>query len=212
MKVDLVDRRTVYDGFVRLEEATLRHERFDGSMSDEVTRLNVDRGDSAAAVVLDVDAGQVILTEQFRYPAHTADGGWILELPAGSVKDGEEPAEAMKRELVEELGYEAPNLRHVSTFYSSPGASSERIWLYLAEVRDSDRVAEGGGAADEGEDIRAVPLPVDRIPEAVAEGRIRDAKTLVGLLWLRDRAARREEPDGSADGPADGSADGSTQR
>jgi ADP-ribose pyrophosphatase len=90
MNVDVVDRRTVYDGFARLEEATLRYERFDGTMSDEVIRLNVERGDSAAAVVLDVDAGKVIMTEQFRYPVHAKDGGWILELPAGSLEPGEE--------------------------------------------------------------------------------------------------------------------------
>jgi ADP-ribose pyrophosphatase len=185
MKVDLKDRRTVYDGFVRLEEATLRHERFDGTMSDEVTRLNVDRGDSAAAVVLNLDSGNVILTEQFRYPAYTVDEGWLLELPAGSVNPDEDPAEAMRRELVEELGYAVDDLRHISTFYSTPGTSSERIWLYLAEVHESDRVAEGGGAVEEGEDIRAVELPVDHIGEAIADGRIKDAKTLVGLLWLK---------------------------
>lgn len=191
MKVDLVERRTIYDGFVRLEEARLRHERFDGTMSDEVTRLNVDRGDSAAAVVLDVEAGKVVMTEQFRYPAHSAGEGWILELPAGSVEQGEDPAEAMGRELTEELGYAVDDLRHISTFYSTPGTSSERIWLYFARVTASDRVSGGGGASDEGEDIRAYPLPVDDIGKAIADGRIHDAKSLVGLLWLRDEQAGR---------------------
>lgn len=143
MKVEVFDRRTVYDGFVRLEEARLRHERFDGTMGDEITRVNVDRGDSAAAVVLNLDTDAVILTEQFRYPALAQDGGWILELPAGSVDTGEDPAETMKRELTEE-----------------------------------------------GEDIRAVELPVSQIGDAVARGRVNDAKTLVGLLWLSGDRAR----------------------
>jgi ADP-ribose pyrophosphatase len=184
MKVDVVDQQTVYDGFVRLEEARLRHERFDGTMSDELTRLNVDRGDSAAAVVLDLDTSTVILTEQFRYPTHTNDEGWILELPAGSIDTDEDPVEAMKRELTEEIGYAVNELRHVSTFYTTPGASSERIWLYLARVRGADQVSGGGGVAQEGEDIRAVRLPVGEIGAAIAGGRIKDAKTTVGLLWL----------------------------
>lgn len=190
MKVEVFDRRTVYDGFVRLEEARLRHERFNGTMGDEITRVNVDRGDSAAAVVLNLDTDAVILTEQFRYPALAQDGGWILELPAGSVDTGEDPAETMKRELTEELGYTADELRHISTFYATPGASSERIWLYLAVVRESDRVSGGGGVVEEGEDIRAVELPVSQIGDAVARGRVNDAKTLVGLLWLSGDRAR----------------------
>jgi hypothetical protein len=92
----------------------------------------------------------------------------------------------MKRELTEELGYAVRDLRHISTFYTTPGASSERIWLYLAEVDESDRVSAGGGEAQEGEDIREYVLPVDHIRDAIVDGRIKDAKTLVGLLWLRD--------------------------
>lgn len=184
MKVELIEQRTVYGGFVRLQEARLRHERFDGTMSDELTRLNVDRSDSAAAIALDAATATVILTEQFRYPAHMRDDGWMLELPAGSVDTDEHPAEAMKRELTEELGYRVNELRHISTFYATPGASSERIWLYLVQVRESDRVADGGGLAEDGEDIRSVRLPVADIAGAIAQGRVKDAKTLVGLLWL----------------------------
>jgi nudix-type nucleoside diphosphatase (YffH/AdpP family) len=188
VQVEVIAKRTIYDGFLKLEETTLRYELFDGTMSEEVTRLNVERGDSVAAVVVDADSGSVILTNQFRYPTYTKDGGWLLELPAGSVEEGQEPVEAMKRELIEELGLPVRRIHHITTFYTSPGGLSERVWLYYAEVSQSDRVSRGGGLAAEGEDIQACLLREDEVAPAIGHGRIRDAKSLIGLLWLTSRA------------------------
>jgi nudix-type nucleoside diphosphatase (YffH/AdpP family) len=188
VQVDVMKKRTIYDGFLRLEEATLRYELFDGTMSEEVTLLNVERGDSVAAVVVDADNGNVILTNQFRYPTYSKDGGWLLELPAGTVEQGQEPIDAMRRELIEELGLPVRLIRHIMTFYTTPGGSSERVWLYYAEVSQSDRVSAGGGLAAEGEDIQACLLREDEIAPAIGNGRIRDAKSLIGLLWLTARA------------------------
>jgi ADP-ribose pyrophosphatase len=192
--VEVIEVKTVYDGFVRLDEATLRHERFDGTMSEPLTRLCVERGDSVAAVVLDSGTDQVLLTRQFRYPTYQRDDGWILELPAGSADPDEPPLEGMKRELVEELGLSVERLQHISTFYTSPGASSERVWLYYAEVDESDRVGPGGGLESENEDIQTYRLPVDTVPTAIEDGSIRDAKTLIGLQWLINN--RRPAADG----------------
>ena len=68
-----------------------------------------------------------------------------MELVAGIVEPGEDPEQAMRRELLEEMGYEALALTHISTFYVSPGGSSERVILYCADVDSRGRVAEGGG-------------------------------------------------------------------
>jgi ADP-ribose pyrophosphatase len=91
---------------------------------------------------------------------------------------------------MEETGYRARVLRHISTFYTSPGGTSERIFLYYGEVTDADKVAEGGGATSEDEDIRVLEMPLDEAWDAVADGRLHDAKTLIALMASRDSFKR----------------------
>ncbi|MBW2427718.1 MAG: NUDIX hydrolase [Deltaproteobacteria bacterium] len=179
---DLVKRY----GF-RLEEVIFRHERYDGNMSGEIVRLNFDRGDSVAAVVHDPRFDSVVLIEQFRYSAYKNGHGWIIELPAGMIlpKDGGDPKRALIRELREEIGYKAENLIRIMTFYPSVGGSSERVFLYYVAVSEKDRIGDGGGREDEGEDIRCLFLQVDEAIRKVDEGLILDAKTIIGLQWLR---------------------------
>jgi ADP-ribose pyrophosphatase len=100
-------------------------------MSGEITRLNFERGDSVAAVVHRIDNDTVILTEQFRYPAYRKGPGWVLELPAGVFAEcsDEDPTTALRRELMEEIGYQVRRLQTIATFYSSVGGSTERVHL-----------------------------------------------------------------------------------
>jgi len=116
MKVVIQDRRRVFDGFFKIDEVKLQFEKFDGSMSPPVTRLNFDRGDSVAAVVLNVDTRKVILVNQFKYPSYEKGPGWITEVVAGMIGDGESPEAAMQREIREEIGYETSHLEHLNTF------------------------------------------------------------------------------------------------
>ena len=90
--VEIVDRREIFRKYVfRIEEVRLRHERYDGDMSTEITRLHLDRGDSVAALVHDTRQECVVLAEQFRFPTYDKGPGWILELPAGIVEEGDDP-------------------------------------------------------------------------------------------------------------------------
>jgi ADP-ribose pyrophosphatase len=155
-------------------------------MSDELVRISLNRGDSAAVVMVDPAAGTVILTEQFRYPTYGRTSGWILEIPAGTVEDDEahDPAQTLRREVMEEIGYTVRQVRHVYTFYVSPGGTSERILLYYAQVSPKDQTSRGGGLISEGEDIRILRLPVDAALSKLTAGEITDAKTIIGLQWL----------------------------
>jgi ADP-ribose pyrophosphatase len=191
-RVQIEERSRLHDDFLSVDEAILRHERFDGSMSEPVRRLSLERGDAVAAVVLERESREVLLTEQFRYPTQAKGPGWVVEAAAGVVADGEDPESALRREILEELGYRVAELERIATFYVSPGGSSERVTLYFAEVSVADRVADGGGLDDEGEDIRMVRLPLHQIDEALETNRFVDAKTIIGLMWLqqeRDTAA-----------------------
>ena len=186
-RVEIERTERVLDDFFKVDAAHLRHERFDGTMTDTMRRLNFERGDAAAAVIVDRDSGDLLLVEQFRYPTYAKGPGWVVEAVAGIVADGEDPAEAMRREIHEEMGYEVTHLDPIGEFYLSPGGSSERIFLFHAEVGDADRVAEGGGLDEEHEDIRLVRIPGQELDTWIADRRLVDAKTLIGVLWLQAR-------------------------
>jgi ADP-ribose pyrophosphatase len=184
-EVELISRRRVFDDFLKVDEAEVR---INGTVQ---RRLSLERGDSAAALVQRREDGAILLTRQFRYPTLEHGPGYLLELPAGVIEGEEDPEVAMRRELVEELGYEADDLEPISTFYVSPGGSSERVHLYYAEVSTSDRVGDGGGVPSEGEVIEVVAVSVDQFLSMMRDGTIADAKTIIGALWLERRLAQR---------------------
>ena len=189
-KVVVREKRRLFDGFFKVEEAELSYERFDGQMTPLLKRLCFERGDSVAAIVFLRDSGRYLFLQQFRYPTDEKGPGWILEVVAGMQEHGEEAESALKREILEELGYEAALVEPVATFYLSPGGSSERIVLFYVEVSGEGKIASGGGLASENEDIQTVSYSADDLDRALAAGTIQDAKTLVGVLWLQNR--RRE--------------------
>ena len=189
--VEIQDKRTVFDGKFKIEEATLRFQKFNGQMSDTVHRLVFERGDSAAALLLNKDTQKVLLIEQFRYPAYEKGQGWIQEVVAGVIDENEQPEETIRREIREEIGYEVREpLTHIATFYVSPGGTSERNMLYFAEVTNADHVSAGGGKVSEHEDIELVEITLPELWQALDNGDIVDAKTLIAAQWLRNWIAR----------------------
>jgi ADP-ribose pyrophosphatase len=183
--VDVRSVRTRFDGYFKVYEAELTYQLPNGQMSEPVRRLSLERGDSAAAVVVDEGAGTALLARQFRYPAVARGGpGWLLELVAGAVDGDETPQACVRREIEEELGYETLSLHPISTFYTSPGGSSERVHLFHATVSSESRVGPGGGNPAEQEDIELVEIPLAQVPELLESGQVVDAKTLIGLGWL----------------------------
>lgn len=174
----------------QVEEARLSYERYDGTMSEEVTRVNFERGDGVGVLPYIESTNRVILVEQFRYPVYagrtsSADKkGWLLEIVAGIVDDeGEVVAE---RELLEETGFElAAPLELMTTFYLSPGGCSESMQLYLARVEQKENVDCFAGLEEEAEDIRIHILDMDDALKLVEIGHIQDAKTIIALLMLK---------------------------
>lgn len=187
--VHIHDRRRLLDDFLSVDEVRLQFRRHDGRMSRVVRRLSLERGDAAAAVLYERRSSRVILVRQFRYSTLDKGPGWMIEALAGVVEPGEDPRETVRREAFEELGYRIAALEPVAQFYLSPGGSSERVHLFCAEVEAADRVEARSGAADEDEDIQPFELALADVPQAIADGTLCDAKTLVGVLWLLRRHA-----------------------
>jgi ADP-ribose pyrophosphatase len=132
----------------------------------------------AVAVAPLLDGDKVVLVKQFRLAA----GDELLEIPAGTLRRGEDPDECAKRELIEETGYEAGELEPLAEFFLAPGYSTELMRLYLA--RDLKRV---GQRPDADECIRVVEMGIAEAWGLVAKGGIRDAKTIVGISLALER-------------------------
>ncbi len=192
-KVQIESRKRLFDDLFKIEEAILRYERFDGQMSNVVRRLNFERGDSVAAILLNKENRRVILINQFKYPTYKKGPGWITETVAGILEANEEPNEAIRREILEETGYKASNLTHIATFYVSPGGSSERIILYYAEIDSNNKISSGGGLAFEDEDIRLIEFSLQDLWTALESGEFIDAKTIIALMWLRNKLEDDEQ-------------------
>ncbi|MEL6405724.1 MAG: NUDIX hydrolase [Chloroflexota bacterium] len=184
-KVTIIEEKEDYKKAIfKVIAARLQHEKYDGTMSDEMMRLNLERGDAVAAIMHNAVDDTILLIEQFRYPTYGKTGnGWIVELPAGIVEEGEDPAYTMDREIQEETGVRAGALRHIYTFFLSPGGSSERIFLFYGSLDVSQKV-EIGGVKAEHEDIRTIVMPVDDALEKLKNREIQDAKTILALQWL----------------------------
>jgi ADP-ribose pyrophosphatase len=184
-RVVLRSKKRVFDGFFKIDEVELSYERFDGQMSEPVRRLCFERGDSVAAIVFNPDSQRAIFVNQFKYPTYAKGPGWIIETIAGMVEHGEPPESALRREVLEEMGYEAQKVDHIATFYVSPGGSSERIILFYVEVCAAGKVAKGGGVAGEAEDIETLEFSMDELDSLLSTGKIQDAKTIIGIQWLQ---------------------------
>jgi nudix-type nucleoside diphosphatase (YffH/AdpP family) len=189
-----------FDGFFKIDEIDVSHQARDGAMRRE-RRLVFERGDAIAVLLYDAATDEVIVVEQFRAPvlvarrredAHTTDG-WIIEALAGMIDAGETPERAAVRETLEESGYKICDPVPIGTFFTSPGGTSERIFLYFAEIRIADKAGAGGGIAGE-EDIALVRLRADDLFRQLECNQIRDAKLAIAAYWLKDRLARRPSP------------------
>ncbi|MGO3182336.1 MAG: NUDIX domain-containing protein [Aequorivita sp.] len=180
MKYSINDEKVVFNDHYKMVKAEVTYDTFDGK---EITtnRLAFERGDSVAILILEKETESILLTNQFRYPGCKNNEAWLLEIPAGSLEENEKPEDCVIREVMEELGYKIDNPKHISTFYASPGACTERTFLFYSAVSIKDKVGKGGGVDDENEDIQLVKIPIAELDSKISE--LKDAKTILALQW-----------------------------
>lgn len=184
---DAVEVRTVEtlsDNHYPLHKYTFAYRRRDGTRQElrrEVYRI----GHGAAVLPLDPRCSTVLLTRQFRLPAHVnGDRPWMVEACAGNVEPGDASAETARKEAEQEMGCALRSLREVFTLYMSPGVSAEKLHLFTAEYAPADRSGAGGGLREEGEEIEVLELPLAEAWAMVGRGEIVDAKTVLLLQHL----------------------------
>jgi nudix-type nucleoside diphosphatase (YffH/AdpP family) len=192
-------------GPFEINKLVVAHTQNDGKMSADQERLVFDRGNAAAVLLFNIDTRCVVVVDQFRAPTlgvgnadgwltESAGGGWLTEALAGVVDKPESPIRTAIRETLEETGYEVQEPKHgqveqdgdlrlIAKFFSSPGGSSELIYLYFAKVSNAKKGAEGGGLPNE--DIKIREIPIEELFEMIKAKQIEDPKLLIGALYLQ---------------------------
>ncbi len=183
--VEQRESNTVFQGFFKMEALRLKHRLFEGGWSNEISREILHRGDASAAILYDPIHDTIGLVEQFRAGALNSEHGpWCLEVVAGMVEANETPEAVMRRELMEEAGIDTAELIHISSYYSTPGGCSEKIYLYCA-VCDLSTAGGVHGLDHEHEDILLHVLSAEEVFAVMLNSRMNNAATLIGLQWLQ---------------------------
>jgi ADP-ribose pyrophosphatase len=189
----ITQQRRLFDDFFKIDELMVAHRKNDGTTSSVQRRLVFERGDSVAVLLFNRDRNTIVVVEQFKVPAlvarrrdePTTTDGWLVETLAGMIDAGETPQMAAIRETLEETGYRIATPELIGRFFASPGGTSERVFLYFAEVGDTDRVSAGGGIEDE--DVKVLEVGLDQTFEQLAGGLIEDPKLAIAAYWLQNR-------------------------
>ncbi len=172
------------DDWAKLTKTTFDYRRNDGTWETQV-RQTYDRGDGAAILPFDRKRSTVLLVRQFRYPAYvTGHPEPLIEACAGLL-DQNDPETAIRKEAEEELGYHLHGVRSLYAPYMSPGSVTERLTFFIADYTPADRISDGGGAIEEGEDIEVLEIALDEALAMIRDGRIIDAKTIMLLQHLK---------------------------
>ncbi len=182
-QVKILSQDTAYQGFFRMKKLKLQHKLFNGSWGDPITRELFERGEAAAVLLYDPKLDLVVLTEQFRVGALNENSPWLFELVAGMIEVGETPEDVAIRETQEESGAVINKLTPICQYLVSPGGTDEKIHLYLATL-DSGNVGGIHGLKDEGEDIKVHKIEREQAYNAVKNGKINNAATVIALQWL----------------------------
>ncbi|WP_435606433.1 NUDIX domain-containing protein [Pseudomonas knackmussii] len=182
--VEISEREECFSGFYRIERLQLRHRQFAGGMGPLISRELFVRHDAVCVLPYDPQRDEVVLVEQFRVGALEAGvNPWLLELVAGLIDKDEEPEEVARREAVEEAGITLGALWPIAQYLPSPGGSNELVYLFVGRC-DSSQAVGIHGLAEEGEDIRVHVLPLEDALQAVRDGRINNAASMLALQWL----------------------------
>jgi ADP-ribose pyrophosphatase len=181
---EVLKTETVYQGFFRLEQYTLKHTLFKGGWSQPITRELFRRGNCVAVLLYDPDRDEIILIEQFRVGAVLhPERAWLIEIVAGAIEEGETATEVAYREALEEAGCEILELMEIQQFYTTPGGCSERITLFCGRV-NSHSVGGVHGLTEEDEDIKVSAIQFADAFQMLEDGKIESGIPIIAIQWL----------------------------
>lgn len=183
--IHIIKTEVLSDNWYVLKKVTFDYTKKDGTRETQV-REAYDRGNGAAIFLYNKTNKTTLLTRQFRMPTYINgnETGMLIEACAGLL-DKDNPEDAIKRETEEETGYKVTAVRKAFEAYMSPGSVTEILYFFTAEYTSDMKVSEGGGHADEQENIEVLEISFGKALEMLASGEIRDAKTILLLQYAR---------------------------
>ncbi|WP_312054676.1 NUDIX domain-containing protein [Pantoea brenneri] len=183
-RVRIISEQLLSDNWYTLKKYTFSLLRRDGQWQEQ-SREAYDRGNGAVVLLYNRDKKRVVLTRQFRLPIYlNGHDGFLIEAAAGLL-DNASPETRIVAEAEEETGFRVTQIEKVFEAFMSPGSVTEKLYFFIAEYADRQRSGEGGGIAEEGEDIEVLEMDFDQALQAITDGEIMDAKTIMLLQHLR---------------------------
>lgn len=168
----LISTRQIYKGSV----INLRRDEILNPEGKAVGREVVEHPGGAAVLAVE-ETGEAYFVLQYRHPVAEC----LLEIPAGKLDGGENPLDCAIRELAEEVGVKANEIRQIAVYYSTPGFTSEKLYLYLATGLEQIKRQQ-----QEDEDLEVILIPLKEAIDMAKHGKITDGKTLIALLLAED--------------------------
>ena len=183
LNINVIKDKILSENWFVLRNMTYELTRSDGSVVRH-RREVYDRGNGATILLYNRHKQTVVLVRQFRIATwiNGNEDGMLIETCAGLL-DSDEPEECVRKEAIEETGYEVGEVRKLFELFMSPGGVTELIYFFIAEYDDTQRANDGGGVDDE--DIEVLELPYHRALEMMANGEIRDGKAVILLQYLQ---------------------------
>ncbi|HEV7348308.1 GDP-mannose pyrophosphatase NudK [Telluribacter sp.] len=183
--VKIIREETLSDNWYRLKKYSFDYRRPDGAWERQ-EREAYDRGNGATILLYNSQHQTVVLTRQFRLPTYVNgnSSGLLIEACAGLL-DHDNPEECIRRETEEETGYKVQSVKKVFEAYMSPGSVTEILYFFVAEYTHDMKVSEGGGEATEQENIEVLEVSLAEALQMVANGEIKDAKTIMLLQYAQ---------------------------
>jgi GDP-mannose pyrophosphatase NudK len=184
--IHIEDTKTLAHEKGKLTLVTFRQHRRDGQWQQRKREI-YDNGNSAAVLPYDPIRKTVLLTRQLRLPIYLQDGiEYSIEACAGKL-DGEKAETRIIKEMEEELGYRIDAVERLFALYPSPASVAEKIEFFTCSYSPADKVSNGGGLADEGEDIEVIETTLEQAAAMILSGEIIDAKTVILIQYLTGR-------------------------
>ncbi|MDO6407188.1 NUDIX domain-containing protein [Pantoea phytobeneficialis] len=182
-RVRHIREQLLSDNWYTLKKYTFEFLRADGCWQEQ-SREAYDRGNGAVVLLFNREKNSVVLTRQFRLPIYlNGHDGFLIEAAAGLLDDAS-PEERIIAEAQEETGFRIQRIEKVFEAFMSPGSVTEKLYFFLAEYQEQDRNGQGGGLAEEGEDIEVLEWPLTLALKAIETGEMMDAKTIMLLQHL----------------------------
>ena len=183
LNINVIKDKILSENWFLLRNMTYELTRSDGSVVRH-RREVYDRCNGATILLYTRHKQTVVLVRQFRIATwvNGNEDGMLIETCAGLL-DSDEPEECVRKEAIEETGFEVGEVRKLFELFMSPGGVTELIYFFIAEYNDTQRANDGGGVDDE--DIEVLELPYHRALEMMANGEIRDGKAVILLQYLQ---------------------------